>query len=274
MTFRCILPLGFCEATKKKGGAVHRTAAGDLVIWGVSGSLIVAIAAAIVATVLSILIYRWQKARKRISWQLTANSRLLTVSEELNQKLEVRYEGIPVKDVSVLLIRISNTGNQPVTASDVERPISISTGVTSKILSAAVVEVEPPSLRPTIVLLENSVSIEPFLLNVQDSITLKLITADLDEVTLDGRIAGVSKFHRNDHPDAVRRRRFAIAGLSLTALGGGVLYFGLIDARPVAPPPMTLTAKAGLTVLIFGYITMFASTSQGLIKRLRRLYFP
>lgn len=253
---------------------MHRTAAGDLVIWGVSGSLIVAIAAAVVATALSILIYRWQKARKRISWQLTANNRLLTVSEELDQKLEVRYEGIPVKDVSVLLVRISNTGNQPVTALDVERPIAIMTGIASKILSVAVVEVEPPSLRPIIVLSESSVSIEPILLNVQDSITLKLITSDLDDVTLDGRIAGVSKFHRNDHPDAVRRRRFAIAGLSLTMLGGGIMYFGLNDAVPADPPPMTLAARAGLGLMVVGYVTLFASTSQGFFKRLRRLYFP
>lgn len=253
---------------------MHRTAAGDLVIWGLSGSLIATIAGIILTAGLSILIYRWQRARKRISWQLMANNRLLTVSEELDKKLEVLYEGILVKDVSVLLVRISNTGNQPVTAADVERPMSIMTGVASKILSAVVIEVEPPSLRPTIVLSDTSVSIEPILLNAQDSITLKLITSDLDQVTLDGRIAGVTKFHRNDHPDAVRRRWLAVGGLVATMLGGGTLFFGFTDRMRTEPPPMTLAEHIGGAVMIVGYVMLLGSMSQGFAKRIRRAYFP
>lgn len=234
-----------------------------MVIWGINGNLIIAVIGILATLALSMMIYKWQKTRKRITWELASNSRLLTVSEEIDQKLEILYEGIPVRQVSVALVRIFNSGNQPIAQADVERPIGVLTGPSSRILSAVVTEVSPPELQPAISVLQDRVVLAPVLMNAQDAITLKLIVSDLGTILLDGRIAGVRKFERVGPRAVAKRLRRVYIGFATSLVGFVVMTLLTPDSAP--RPPAPLGAKISGAVAIAGYLIM----ASGVVRSIR-----
>jgi hypothetical protein len=137
--------------------------------WQLIGTLL-----AVVAICVSILIYKAQRQIKKISYEILSKTQLLTVDEELEGKLQVLYAGEPARDICLLIVKVFNSGNQPILAADYERPISFFTGPSSKILSAVITEVDPKNLSAEINLQNSSVVLRPLLLNAKDSLTIKL----------------------------------------------------------------------------------------------------
>ena len=79
-------------------------------------------------------------------------------------------------------------------ASDYEKPILISVGDKSTIISAVITEVDPKDLAIDFVVSKNCVNIKPVLLNPKDSVTFKFILLDskeVGEISVSSRIVGV-----------------------------------------------------------------------------------
>lgn len=83
-------------------------------------------------------------------------------------------------------------GNVAIAPTDFERPLSFSFGDGSRILSAEIIKTYPITLKPTLNLLSNRVSLEPVLLNGNDTLTIKLLIFQYGgQVIPDARAAGV-----------------------------------------------------------------------------------
>jgi hypothetical protein len=148
---------------------------------------------AIVALVATIIIHLLQRKQKILSWEFISINKLLTVREELEGKLQVFYDGSPARDIRLLLLKLINTGNVAISASDFERPISFKTGASSRILSAVATEVSPSHLEVEVSNADTRATVKPVLLNPGDFITLKILVHDFETVSVDGRVIGVKE---------------------------------------------------------------------------------
>ena len=137
-------------------------------VWQFVGAVLAAIA---IAT--AILLYYWQRNRKRLSYQILANTAVLTVDERIRGKLKVSYEDIPVRNLQLLLLKFINSGNLPIAKADFERPLSISFGSEAKIFSSEVIASSPSDLCPSISVTTHAIAVSPLLLNPSDYFTIK-----------------------------------------------------------------------------------------------------
>ncbi len=236
----------------------------------------------VVVTILTIvvpfLIYYWQKQRKKISFDILSENQLLTTQEweDLKEKLQVLYEGQPIRSICFLMIKIFNSGNVPIIKEEYEVPINIYTGEDSTILSEATIKKEPEDL-PIGILSKgkNSISLQPILLNPKDSITLKILVSDFSRTSLKiyGRIAGVK------HIERVGPTRGQ--SLFLTILGLIIVGFGLFFITSATVPiqyflkPMKTKGLIGFVLFILGYFSIIYANKDSMrkIPRLMRSFF-
>ncbi|WP_132545846.1 hypothetical protein [Plasticicumulans lactativorans] len=145
---------------------------------------------------LSYALYRSQRERKDLSYDIVLNSPILSVIEEDEGKLQLLYEGHPIKDPRILFVYVENTGNTPIPASDYERPIALDFGEGAKVLSAVVAFTVPKSLILELERKDHVVTIKPALLNPGDSARLKLLVSHYGASPhIDGRVHGVKALH-------------------------------------------------------------------------------
>jgi len=227
---------------------------------------------AVLALVATFIVYTLQRHRKSIVYDVLSRTSLLTVREEVEGKLEVRYEGHPVKSLSLLVIKVWNAGNQPIRTEDYERPVSFCLGDSAHILTSDITAADPPSISAEVHSSDNIATLRPTLLNPGDSLTLKFLVRDADgRVCPDARIVGVKEIRRAPP----RTRQFALltsAGMVLLATGAYILF---TNRPPSAPrPPMATLEWLGVAIAVSGYAMLFWGLLTGrklrvLVSRLR-----
>jgi hypothetical protein len=220
---------------------------------------------AVLALVVSFVIYQLQRQRKGVTYDVLSRTHLLTVREELEGKLQVLYEGEPAKSISLLVVKIWNSGNQPILSTDYERPISFCTGEASRILSADVTDVEPSGLMVKVNTNENAVTLSSTLLNPGDALTLKLLVRDTgNALCADARIVGVKSVQRAGHSS---RLFTALATTGMVLLAAGFYVFFANVPRSEAKPPIPLKAFIGIGIATIGYAVLIYALVK--VRRLR-----
>jgi hypothetical protein len=207
---------------------------------------------ALVALAATFLVYWLQRQRKAIAYEVVSKNQLLTVREELEGRLQVLYEGQPARDICLLVLKLLNTGNVAIATADYERPVSFSTGQSSKILSAVVTELDPDNLIVVLKSEESKVLIDPVLLNSKDSITIKLLVSDFSgTISTDGRIIGVKAIERRGETTGYHTLLMAVFAICIAV--GAYLSIGRTP-EPTTRPPMPIEAKIGMAIFLSGYI--------------------
>lgn len=143
-----------------------------------------------------------QRHKKELTYQIISEINLIK-DPELDEAEEIKIfvKGLQVSAVSLLLLRIKNTGNQPIISTDYEEPIEIS--FHNYILSHKIENVVPEDLKVNLPLkLESpgtvdpsysSFNIEPLLLNSGDTIDISVLIEGeaANNLQIKGRIIGV-----------------------------------------------------------------------------------
>ncbi len=159
--------------------------------WGFWGVIVTAIIGLITISIAIIAIIKSQK-RKSLSYEIITETKLITIHEEAKERLEILFDGKPVKDVSLLVFKIINDGNIPITSTDFEVPLTLVFDEKAEILSSEIIETSEDSLKPKISHTKNKISFSPTLLNAKDDFQVKsLILGYENEFTIDTRIVGV-----------------------------------------------------------------------------------
>lgn len=225
---------------------------------------------ALLAIGASIAIYRLQKLNKRLAYEIVSRANLLTVREELENKVQVLYDGGPVRSLTVFLIRVWNAGSEPIRSTDFERPLSFSAVAPAQILTAATTKVLPESLTPELVFGAHSLTVTPMLLNPGDSLTLKVLVKDASvSLRPDARIVGVTRVQEGDGSS---RRFAALTGLGMLMFFAGAALAAFYAPKPVEGPPLPLASKIAIAVAIVGYLLAgYAALRSGVLRRFRVL---
>lgn len=218
-------------------------------VWQFGGALL-----ALLAIVISIIIYFLQRQKKALSYSLVSTTHLLTDHEEFEGKLQVLYEGQPTQNISLLILKFINSGNVPITSNDYERQVSILLGENSKILSAVVIEMEPKNLDAEAIIDDNRIKIKEILLNPKDAITLKLLVSNFDNFSIDGRIIGVKEI--DDFGRASKFQKVLFFLFSIIFLIGMYLLMKHSPAFQVQASSLfsSWDAKIGLLMVTISYI--------------------
>ena len=157
-------------------------------LWQFVGAMLALVALAAVF-IIAIL----QRKRKRLSYEIMAQTSVLAVKEELRKRVQILFDGSPVTDAEMLVLRIVNTGNIPVLASDYIRPVCFRLAEPARVLTAEVLETNPAGIDAAVSQPDvSSIALAPTLLNPRDSVVVKLLVAGHHaEVTVDARVVGV-----------------------------------------------------------------------------------
>ena len=224
-------------------------------VWQFIGALI-----ALIATVITVLIFLAQRNRKSLSYEILSCIPVVSVSSEIEGKLKILFKGKAVTKVYLVIIKLSNLGNVPITSSDYEKPVRFKFHKGSKILTAEIAERSPKNLTVSFTFDETIVKLEPALLNSGDYISLQFLASGLDSslpIDVDGRIAGVK--------DIVEKTENNLPNLGLLVVSGAITVIGFILSLYTPPSPGVISSQelfpGGLVFLlgqiIFSYALLF-----------------
>ncbi|HEY0737704.1 MAG TPA: hypothetical protein VGD69_22490 [Herpetosiphonaceae bacterium] len=151
---------------------------------------------ALLLTVVSIWLAWTALNTKALNVEVISQTPLLTVQDEAAGRLQIAFDGKPVEDVTLSVIKVTNSGNAPILDTDFQRPLTLSFGETAEVLSAEVVEMIPPNIGASVKVVSNTAELNPILLNSGNTVTMKiLLTRYNNNVTADARIVGVSQLY-------------------------------------------------------------------------------
>jgi hypothetical protein len=221
---------------------------------------------AFLAIAATIAIHLIQRQRKRLAYDLVSRNQLLTVKEELEGKLQVLFDGQPTRDICLLVVKIINNGNVAIASADYEKNIFIGTGASSKILSAAITEVDPENLAVDLVTQESNIQITPTLLNPRDSISLKLLVSDFaGKLAVDARVIGIKKIERVGATTGLHSLLMLVA---LVGMFSGMALMFYFDPKPEIKLPTPIEVKIGAALLISSYAMIFYTSLKNRMMRL------
>ena len=156
-------------------------------IWQFIGAVL-----AVVAIVISFIIYFLQKSKKSLAYTILSETALLSVAKEVEDKIQILFEGVSVKNVHLILLKFSNDGNVPILPSDFDEEITISFDSNAKLLSAEISEKQPYSIKATLTTQGTQLIISKSLWNSGDSITIKSLVSEFNgEIGVSARIVGI-----------------------------------------------------------------------------------
>jgi hypothetical protein len=217
-------------------------------MWTFVGSLF-----AILAVLVAIAVFFAQRKIKRLSYEITSNTQLIGVKDEIQGKVQVLYEGEEVKNVHLLTLRFTNNGNQSISSGDYERSLGVTVNPEAKILTYEIIDEEPNKLGAAVSLEGNKLIISPVLLNAKDAFSIKALVSDLQgRPEIDGRINGIKSIMK--HNDG-QMSFFSIAFISMLLFGFGIFYLDKDDIISLAGLEIPRRI-VGMSSIAFGYLLM------------------
>lgn len=131
--------------------------------------------APILIGIIGIILTLRSRKRKSLGYELLAEASLLTVSKDLHEKIKIFFENKLIQDAWLLIYKISNNGDIPITETDFDDPISISFGNGVTILDAKIASTTPRNLKARLNILDsNKIILEQLLMNSSDSVIINI----------------------------------------------------------------------------------------------------
>lgn len=220
-------------------------------IWNFIGVFI-----AVISLLITIILYFFARNKKGLSYEIISQTPLLTSKEKHEGKIKVMYNETEVSDVKFLKIKVINTGNSGITASEYERPLRFIFATETKILSSEVVESNPETLTTELTISSNEIIVSPVLMNGKDSFTFKTILSEFDgdEIIVDARIKDIKCVKKlgENYFNIV----FALIGLILTITG--LIQLIRQDKSLHVESPWTFEKTISIFLIVLGYVFMIA----------------
>lgn len=108
-----------------------------------------------------------------------ADTSLVEINNDVYSDIKISYTGRKVTNLSLLQLKIESIGTEPILLADYTEPIVVSFPKQAEIIESVIVDSEPRNINAQVTLENNSVIIEPVLLNPGDRFVVKLIVANI-----------------------------------------------------------------------------------------------
>jgi len=100
---------------------------------------------AVVAIMVTISIYLLNRKKKSLSYQVVRNDELIKVDKLVQSRVLVTVDGQPAVGLSLIILEIQNTGNEPIKTVDFERPLTFQF-TSANVISARALDTWPKDL--------------------------------------------------------------------------------------------------------------------------------
>lgn len=237
-----------------------------LTILGIAATLLAGIIGAIVAY----WIYRRQRSKKEITYQVISDAPIANINKEVKDRVKILFDGNPVEDINLLVLKVWNPGRVAVKRDDFDEPITFEFGE-RKVVASDILSMEPANLIDTkdiktfFTLGSESVELQKFLLNPKEEISLKvLLTGPPYKVSGRARIVDgkITEFNPNNQPVIIRYRTaitFSVVALTI-----------LVASFVLASISSTSSGSTHQTSLFLFLLPLFAIL--GLVASLLAIY--
>ncbi len=185
--------------------------------------------------------------RKSLSYKILTETKLLSVNEAIQGRLQIVYEGVAIQNIHLLKLEILNDGNVPITPTDFVEPLNFETD--GKILSAEIIETAPNTFAPKLNVGEHSILIEPTLFNSKDSLSIKLFVDRYKKLDAKARIVGVREVKRIE--EYYTRPKLVAIFAILVSASVAVLLTWPIQATSIKIPDVLVAVLGGVFVELF-----------------------
>lgn len=148
----------------------------------------------VLAIAVTLALYINGQPVKRLRIEVLSNSPLVSIDTAMAKELQIMYKGLAVQSLSLILLRIANTGTEPIKETDYSDPIRITISETASVGEATVQETQPDSIQlaPTVAP-RNQVALAKALLNPGDQAVIRILALNNDStLKITARIVGVS----------------------------------------------------------------------------------
>ena len=92
--------------------------------------------------------------------------------------LTVLYRGEPADNVTLIQVKIENSGNRAILVEDFATPLSFGFGEGFTVIDAALIDVEPKGLGLSVIVVDGKAEIQPLLLNSEDRAVLRFLVVN------------------------------------------------------------------------------------------------
>jgi hypothetical protein len=227
------------------------------------------------ALILSLVIYRLSRKKKSLSYEVLSESPLISISDEIKDSLQVLFNGKPVENIHLLLVKFVNDGNVPVAANDYERPLTLRFKDASTVIFADKIQVTPDNLTPSINISDQNVIVEPIMLNASDSFTIKVLISQYSgKFAVDARVLGIKSIQtppKSDRKIKITLAAVSAAALVMLAVIGSAVLGQLSQAKRLlsSGPPHISKINAQGVFLKPGGGTLVTSTISNITRGLK-----
>lgn len=231
----------------------------DLIGWTNQYGGLLGLGIGLVGILVTIVIARHSRDRKALGFEVLNNLALLSRGLPRGHELKVQYGSAEVKDPRIVTVRVSNVGNRPIVASDYDEGLLISNIETGHILSASHVGPESEKLAGPLVIDGNtakSVSLQPRLLNANESFDVQLVCDGPVSIKASSRIVGQTAPIRqvDSAPKALDRFPSIVASGGLLLVAAGIILSG-VSGWSTGVLVALLMASVALSIVSAGLAT-------------------
>lgn len=156
--------------------------------------VLVTVVLGLLAIIVTVAVFKREQQRKELSYAVLGHQVLVGPDFDPGDRLQILYDGEPVRVIEALVVKLANTGNVPIRPDDYEEGLAIVFGAGTRVLAARLWHSHPYDI-PALPLLPeaaNRIQFEPLLLNPYDWFSITVVLGDFGggpEVS--ARIAGV-----------------------------------------------------------------------------------
>jgi len=209
-------------------------------LWTIDWKVIIG-ALALIVGVITLIYFQWWRNRKRLSYEILSNVDLLSTEKEIQDKVEIRYEGQPVKNVRLIVIKLINDGYVPIKKDDFEKRVRF-VFPDAKILTSEKVKFHPENLATQMAYRDDWAEMDPALFNRGDYIQFKVLLSNYSKMKIDARIVGVS---------SITRSRKRMSKPEYILMFSGLIGFAILSLQKTLPEPAFVFAAITLFLLTF-----------------------
>lgn len=145
----------------------------------------------LIAVAATLLIYFLQKTRKELSYDIIFNTNLLSINAKIKDSMQVNWRGKEINGLNLLIVRLRNSGNTPIVATDYEGPVIFTFDKDDRVLEAEIESTQPPNIPASLETTASSVQLKPSLLNPKDYIEIKILLTSYKNMVVQGRIINI-----------------------------------------------------------------------------------
>jgi hypothetical protein len=151
---------------------------------------ITSISLAFLAVVIPIALYFNSIPERIVTFEVISKTDLISALDGVDE-IEISINEKQVKEAYLYLVKLKNTGTEPITVSDYEKPIQLK--FDGGILSVKVKEKIPTNLSLDYLIEDESVLVNPFLFNSEEEFSLEILSSSKIYPSVESRIAGISE---------------------------------------------------------------------------------